>query len=219
LGATVLPGKYTVSFSVTGGKIVAKQPLEIRMDPRVKTSPEDLRRQFELDRKIADALHKDYEAVQQVRSLRSQLKALATFTTGSKEEHREDRVPDAIQKTAAALDGKAAPIEGQTGGYGARYLSTPVGRSLARLNSGFNALVTALDTADAAPTTQQVAMFGELEKALEEQLSAWAELKAKDIPALNDQLKKSGLPPIDLQKPVPGAAAETTSEDRDQNEE
>ena len=219
LGATVLPGKYTVSFSNSGGKMVAKQPLEIRMDPRVKTSPEDLRRQFELDRKIADALHRDYEAVQQVRSLRSQLKALATFTTGSTEEHREDRVPDAIQKTAAALDAKAAPIEGQAGGYGARYLSTPGGRSLARLNSGFNALVTALDTADAAPTTQQVAMFGELDKALEEQLSAWAELKAKDIPALNEQLKKAGLPPIDLQKPVPGAAAETAPEEWDQDEE
>jgi hypothetical protein len=50
-------------------------------------------------------------------------------------------------------------------------------------------------------------------------LSAWAELKAKDIPALNKQLKKAGQPPIDLQKPVPGAAAETTSEDWDQDEE
>jgi hypothetical protein len=47
------------------------------MDPRVKTSSADLRRQFELDRKIADALHRDYEALQQVRSLRAQLKALA----------------------------------------------------------------------------------------------------------------------------------------------
>ena len=219
LGATVLPGKYTVSFSNSGGKMVVKAPLEIRMDPRVKTSPEDLRRQFELDQKIADALHRDYEAVQQVRSLRSQLKALATFTTGSTEEHREDRVPDAIQKTAAALEAKAAPIEGQAGGYGARYLSTPIGRSLARLNSGFNALVTALDTADAAPTTQQVAMFGELDKALEEQLSAWSELKAKDIPALNEQLKKAGQPPIDLQKPAPGAATETAPEEWDQDEE
>jgi hypothetical protein len=171
----------------------------------VKTSPEDLLRQFELDRKIAGALHKDYEAVQQVRSLRAQLKSLSGHA--------------AIAKAAAELEAKAAPIEGEEGGYGTRYLSTPEGRSLARLNGGLNALVSALDTADAAPTTQQVAMFGELDKALDEQLSAWAQLRAKDIPALNDQLKKAGLPPIDLQKPVSGAAAETTSEDRDQNEE
>ncbi len=180
------------------------------MDPRVKTSPEDLRLHFELDRKIADALHHDYEALQQVRSLRAQLKALCGWNTDC------DR-----QKAAAELEAKAAPIEGKEGDYGARFLSTPEGRSLARLNNGFSTLVSALDTADAAPTTQQVAMFGELDKALEEQLSAWSQLKSKDIPELNEQLKKSGLPPIDLQKPVPGAAdaAATTSQDRDKNVE
>jgi len=215
LGATVLPGKYTVSFSNSGGKIVVKQPLEIRMDPRVKTTAEDLHRQFELDRKIADALHKDYEALQQVRGLRAQLKVLA--------EHGPSKNAKlaAIAKTAAELEAKAAPIEGEEGDYATRYLSTPEGRSLARLNGGLNALVSALDSADAAPTTQQSAMFGELTKALEEQLSAWALLKSKDISELNEKLKKAGLPLLDLQKPVPGAAdgVKTTTQDRDQNEE
>jgi hypothetical protein len=206
MGATALPGQYTLILTVNAKQYT--QPLNIRMDPRVKTAPEDLRRQFELDREIAEALHKDYEALQQVRSVRSQLKALAAE-------------PDAIKKTAAELDAKAAPIEGEEGDYRARYLSTPEGRSLARLNGGLNALVSALDTADAAPTTQQVAMFAELDKALEEQLSAWAQLKSRNIPDLNDQLKKAGLPLIDLQKPLPNAAdaAEITSQDRDRNEE
>jgi len=123
LGATVLPGQYKVALTV-GGKSYT-QPLDVKMDPRVKTSPEDLRRQFELDRKIAGALHQDYEALQQVRSLRAQLKALSTkiLTTGSpsislragSEGHREKRKPDAIQKTAADLEAKAAPIEGEEG--------------------------------------------------------------------------------------------------------
>jgi len=100
-------------------------------------------------------------------------------------------------------------------------LSTPEGRSLAHLNSGLSTLVSALDTADAAPTTQQKATFVEIEKALREQLSSWSELKSKDIPALNEQLKKAGLPLIDLQKPIPPSAdtAQTTSQDRDRNEE
>ncbi len=64
-------------------------------------------------------------------------------------------------------------------------------------------------------------MFEELDKALAEQLSAWEQVKSKDIPALNEQLKKAKLPLIDLQKPVPGAgdAAQTTTQDRDKNEE
>jgi hypothetical protein len=127
----------------------------------------------------------------------------------------------AIAKAAAELEAKAAAIEGDEGGYGARYLSTPEGRSLARLNGGLNTLVSALDTADAAPTSQQKGTFAEIETALREQLSAWAQLKSQDVPALNEQLKKAGMPLIDLQKPVPSSAdaAQTTSRDRDKNEE
>ncbi len=212
LGATVLPGKYTVKL--TAGGETSTQPLEIRMDPRVKTSPEDLRRHFELDRQIADALHRDYEALQQVRSVRAQLKALPAKNPAAQ-----------IKAATDAIEAKATAIAGEEGGYGARYLSTPEGRSLARLNSGFGAVLSGLDTADDAPTTQQVAMAGELEKALGEQLSAWGQLKSKDISELNQTLKKAGLPVIDLQKPVPSSAdtaadtAVTTSQDRDQNEE
>jgi photosystem II stability/assembly factor-like uncharacterized protein len=204
-GASVLPGQYKVALTV-GGKSFT-QMLDVRMDPRVKTSPEDLRRQFELDQKIADALHKDYEALQQVRSLRSQLKSL----TGQA----------AIAKPAAELEAKAASLEGEHGSHDALYLSTPEGRSLSRLNRGFAAVISALDSADAAPTTQEVAMVAELEKALDEQVSAWNQLKSKDIPELDDQLKKAGLPRIDLQKPVAGAsdAAQTSSQDRDKNED
>ncbi|MGB9203137.1 MAG: glycoside hydrolase [Terriglobales bacterium] len=204
LGATVLPGPYKVVLTV-GGKSYT-QPLSIRMDPRVKTLPEDLAQHFDLDRRIAAALHDDYEALQQVRSVRAQLRPLSDHAL--------------VARAVAAFDARAAAIEGEEGGYGTSYLSTPEGRSLARLNSGFNTLVSALDTADAAPTTQQTATFVELEKALEQQLSAWEQLKSKDIPELNHELKKAGLPEIDLQKPIPGAAdsAQTTSRDRDQNE-
>jgi len=204
LGATVLPGKYTVKLTVDGQP--STQSLEIRMDPRVKTSPEDLHRQFDLDRKIADALHRDHEALQQVRSLHKQLKSL-----------QSSKPSPEIAKLLDNLESKAAALEGDEGGYGTRFLSTPEGRSLARLNTGFNSLVSALDSADAAPTNQQTATFADLEKALNEQLSAWDQLKTKDLPELNKQLKKSGAQELDPQKPVPKSAdqAQTTSQDRD----
>jgi hypothetical protein len=195
------------------------QFLEVKMDPRVKTTPEDLRRQFELDRKIADDLHEDYEALRQIRSLRSQIKWLL------RDQHSTSAASntglDVAARIAAELEAKAAAIEGGAGGYGARYLTAPGGRSLSHLNSGFSAVLGALDSADDAPTTQQVAMVADLGKALDEQLSAWSQFKSKDIPELNEQLKKAGLPVIDLQKPMPGAEdqAQTTSQDRDQNEE
>jgi hypothetical protein len=206
LGAAVLPGQYNIALRVDGK--LYTQPLHLRMDPRVKTSPEDLRRQFDLDRKIADALHRDYEAVQQVRGLRAQLKSLT-----------ERKPSSEIAKKIAGLEAKAAALEGDEGGYGTRFLSTPEGRSLARLNTGLSAVLSALDSADAAPTTQQAAVVAELEKALGEQLSTWEQLKSKDIADLNSQLKQAGLPAIDVTKLPAGSAdsAQTTSQDRDRD--
>ena len=77
--------------------------------------------------------------------------------------------------------------------------------------------VGALDSADAAPTTQQTATVTDLEKALNEQLSAWELVKSKDVPEVNKQLRKSGAPELDLQKPIASSAdtAQTTSRDLD----
>ncbi len=212
LGAAALPGQYKVVLAV-GGKTYA-QKLDLKMDPRVKTSPADLRRQFALDQKIAEALHRDYDALRQLQSLRSQLKLISAHAADKSNSSLE-----AATKAAADLDAKAASIEGEEGGYGNRYLSTPEGRSLSRLNSGLSSVLSGLDTADEAPTTQQVAIVGELEKALDQQVSAWNELESKDIPELNDQLKKAGQPPVDLQKPLPDSSDAATSQDRDKNEE
>jgi hypothetical protein len=204
----VLPGKYQVKLTV--GSHVYTQELEIRLDPRVKTSPEDLRRRFDLDCKIAEALHHDHEALLQARSLRKQLKALSA-----------NNPPASLAQTIKDVETKSAAIEGSEGGYGTRFLSTPEGRSLARLNGGLGTMLAQLDTADAAPTTQELEMFGELEKALDEQLAAWGQLKTKELPQLNEELKKAGQPPIDLQKLAAAEAASphTTTQDKDQDVE
>ena len=197
LGATVVPGHYKIVL--TAGRQSYSSLLSIGMDPRVKVSSSDLDRHFDLDRKIADALHRDYEALQHVRSVRAQLRPfLMSSTIGSKSKLQ-------ISGSAGLLESKLAAIEGGEGGYGMHYMSTPAGRALSMLNSGLGAVLSALDTSDAAPTQQQTAMFEELDKALAEQLSAWDQVKSKDIPALNEQLKKAKLPEIDLLKPVPGA--------------
>ena len=204
LGATVLPGKYTVKLVVDGKTYT--RPLEIRMDPRVKTSPEDLHRQFELDRKLADALHRDHEALQQVRSVRTQLKSLSSKNPSAE-----------IKSASDAIEAKLAALEGEEGGYGTSFLSNPEGRSLARLNAGFSAVLAALDTADAAPTTQQSAMFGELEKALQDQLATWRQLQSKDLPEFNETLKKAGQPAVHAQDMAGGSGAQISSQDRDRD--
>ena len=181
LGPTVMPGKYSVKLTVNGTTYT--QPLMIKMDPRVMTTQGGLRQQFELETKINEAMRRDYETLQQVRSLRRRLKNLI-------EKVRQGQ----LKETVSALESKAAELEGNEGGYGRTFLSTAGGRSLARLNAGLNTLLAAVDSADAAPTTQAVSTFSDLNNALDQQLARWDVIKSRDVPELNLKLKRFGLP-------------------------
>jgi photosystem II stability/assembly factor-like uncharacterized protein len=184
LGPPALPGNYAVKLTL-GGKTYT-QPLSVKMDPRVKVSAEDLRAQFELETQIVNAMQRDFQALAQLRSLRSKLQEI------------QGKDGADLQSKIAELDKKAAELEGTTGGYGTTFLSTPAGRGLARLNAGLNSLLNAVDSADAAPTSQAVTTFDEVQHALEQQLDRWAEIQKQDIPALNQDLKRTGIAEIDL---------------------
>jgi len=181
LGPAVLPGTYTVKLSAAGKSYT--QQLTIKMDPRVKTTADGWRQQFELEMKIADAMNRSYSALQQVRGLRKQL--------SDAKQHAGQ-----LAGSIAALDKTLAELEGTEGGYGARYLSTPEGRSLARLNVGLYNLLQSVDAADADPTTQAVMTFNDVNAALQQQLSRWQEIKNKDVPTLNQKLKDGGMQPL-----------------------
>ena len=186
LGPAVLPGNYNVKLTVAGKSYA--RPLIIKMDPRVKTAPDGLRQQFDTETKIADAMHQDYTALEEVRRLRAQLKPL------------QEKAKKPLSDSIADLDKKAAELEGPSGGYGAVFLKDAAGRSLARLSGGLNQLLGAVDGADAAPTRQQIAMLNQVQAALEQQLADWKELKDRDLPALNSQLRRAKLNEIIIKK-------------------
>ena len=186
LGPAVLPGKYTVKLMAGGASYT--QPLTIKMDPRVKTSPAGLQQQFELEMKITETMHRDYDALQQLRKVRSQLKDL-----------RQRAGQDPTANAITALEKTLTELEGSKGGFGAQYLSTSEGRSLARLNSALTSLLGTVDSADAAPTTQAIGMFGDVQQALEQQLSRWQEIRKQEIPTLNATIRQAGLSPINVE--------------------
>ena len=54
----------------------------------------------------------------------------------------------------------------------------------------------AVDSADAAPTEGELAVFAQLDQELEAQLAKWREVLSKDLPALNDSMRKASIPLI-----------------------
>jgi photosystem II stability/assembly factor-like uncharacterized protein len=184
LGPAVLPGQYTVKLTVAGQTFT--RTLSVEIDPRVKTPRAGLEEQFKLSAQAADGMTGSFDALEQIKKLRTQIKELRARPS----------LPPALADALAALDLKAASIESAGG-------TTPPGGAaakpgLAQTHSSLATLLDVLQHADAAPTTQAVAASSELQQRLRELLSAWDELKRKDVEAINGQLRAAGLSPLAL---------------------
>jgi len=203
LGAWALPGNYTATLTVDGKSY--SQSFAVKMDPRIKSSLADLRKQFEMQSGSVEGMNESFEALAQVRSVRAQLKDRAAKAG-------KGAVADAI----AAVDKQSAEMEGAAQ---SNFFGLPPGgkqpESFSTLNQHFGGLLAVADSADAAPTTQATAVYKELEDDLEKLTAQWTRIRQQNIAALNSQLKKAGLAAVDPNK-SPDAA---TSSDADGNDQ
>jgi photosystem II stability/assembly factor-like uncharacterized protein len=180
-GPAVMPGVYTVKLDV-GGQTYT-QPLEIKMDPRITAPVDQLDQQFRLASRICDAMNASFASLAQVRAVRAQLRDLARQAP-------KGELADAIH----ALEEKVAPFEGAAPGFGQAARQD----TFAQLNAQFAQLLNAVDGADAAPTQTAQDTTGDLQRALTALETQWDDVKAHDINALNDQLRRANLPAINL---------------------
>ena len=182
----VLPGEYTVRLTVDGK--VSTQPLRVVMDPRVKTPAEGLAEQFRLSKQMYDGTVRAYAALDGLRSIREQIKAIGN-------------PPAAVSAVLAEYDKKAAELEGEGGGG----FGGPAPSATESLNSvafSLRAVMSLLQGADVAPTTQAVAAATDRTNALAEVMKRWDSLRGETLTALNAQLKQAGLPQIVVKAPT-----------------
>ncbi|HEY4950671.1 MAG TPA: hypothetical protein VIH88_10090 [Candidatus Acidoferrales bacterium] len=181
VGPAVMPGMYTVKLDVAGQTFT--QPLEIKMDPRITAPVDQLDQQFRLASRICDAMNASFAALGQVRAVRAQLKEL-------ERQAPKGELADAIH----SLEQKIAAFEGAAQGFGQAAHQD----SFAQLNGQFGQLLGVVDGADAAPTQTAQDSTGDLERALTTLQNKWDDVKAHDVPALNDQLRRANLPVLNL---------------------
>jgi len=148
----VMPGKYSVRLTVDGKTMT--QPLTIRMDPRVKTTHEDLAKQFALSKEMYDGAVAANTALEELHALRKTL---------SKD-----------------LGAKAAEIEGDSRGGFEYSFPRPIGsekETLSSISHSMLSLMHLLQQADVAPPDQLVAAAADRRKALAEVLGRWSSFK------------------------------------------
>ncbi|MBV9670823.1 MAG: hypothetical protein JOZ43_07715 [Acidobacteriales bacterium] len=179
LGPLVPPGTYTVKLTAAGQTFT--QHLTVKMDPRVKTSPEQLTAMFNAENTLASLMSESFDALSTVRAVREQIKDLAPKAQGD------------VKTALTDLDGKLVALEGAPGGFG----RPPATDSLAGLNSTLGQVYGVVDNVDAAPTTQQSQIISDLNQRTQRVLANWKDTQSRDLPAVNAKLKAAGLPPLE----------------------
>jgi photosystem II stability/assembly factor-like uncharacterized protein len=190
-GAFALPGNYTVKLTVDGKNYT--QPLTVKMDPRVKTTPEQLAAQHVLEMRLMDEIGRAGEAQNALRQIRVQLRAATQSAQGS------------LAQAISAFDAKAQAIVGQGGGGrggGGRGAAAAGGeQSLGLVSGELGGIYSSVGASDFAPTITQTEAASEAERALTLLMARWAALRTKDLPALNAQLRAAGVAEINVTKP------------------
>lgn len=184
-GPLALPGKYTVKMTV--GTQSQTVPLEIVVDPRMKKmDPADLQKQFALQMQVWDANTQLHQAVNQIRELHAEIKALQPRFEG------DTRLKPLLEQ-ADVLDKKMAPIEEQL-------IQVNMKGSEANLafpdmlNELFDTFTSSLEAGDGVPTQQQYDVYKMLRGRLDQQLAAWKQVMASDVPAFNASVKQTDIP-------------------------
>ena len=182
-GPEVLPGTYQVKLTVAGRTYTA--PLEVKLDPRLKVSRADLEKRLDLALKIRDRVSADHDAVNQIRGVRTQLTALEKRL--SADEHAA-----ALVEAAKALDKKMTAVEEKLMQTKSKSSEDPLNYPV-RLDDRLGALGSAVESADAAPTEQDMAVFALVNGQLDETLGEWRDLRTHDLAALNAEALKAGV--------------------------
>jgi hypothetical protein len=182
-GPLLLPGRYKIQLTAEGKAYTA--PIEIKMDPRIKTSSEDLRKQYEFMSRLRDREDEMNKAILGIRDLNSQLQALEKRFGSGKETKSVAEHAAELRKKIKAIEEELIQVNATAQEDEANY---PV-----RLNSKFGYLSGVADSADTAPTRAEEQVFAELDKQLSAQLEKWHEAVSKDLAELNDAMRKQDI--------------------------
>ena len=167
-GPMVVPGQYEVRLTVGG--TTYKQPITVKLDPRLNYSTGELQRQLDLAQKVAVSMAATYEGYNQVAKLRKELAGLTA------------KSPDTVA-AAKALDEKAKGLTDAAG--------PPAG--LGPMNRDLTRLMIAVGQSDSPPASSVVETYAGMCQDARAALGRWSDLRTNDLAKLNALLSRDSL--------------------------
>lgn len=188
-GPFVVPGEYTVKLTVNGKS--ETQPLTVKLDPRVKATPEELAQQYEIASKVTASAGEVAVALEQESDLRKQIAARKKEAAGKAD----------LLKSLEELERKIEAAEEETDSdaeYGLFGLSLPDKdhEPLRRVSSELTRLLVIVESADAVPTADATAATEKWNAEAGTALERWKVLSKQDCEPVNALLEKEKLAPL-----------------------
>ena len=172
-GPTVVPGRYRVEMSLGSETIAAE--FSVVKDPRLSTTPEDYRQQFELLRELTASLGKVNAAVNRIRRLKHRLSVLAGGSGDDK--HGLAAKAKAVAEKLTAVEAVLVDLH--------RESDRDVLRNPAGLNDTLLALISTVSLSDTAPTKPAAAVSEEIMVRVDAEIGKLERLAATEVAAVN----------------------------------
>jgi photosystem II stability/assembly factor-like uncharacterized protein len=204
-----LPGTYEVRLTVAGKAYEA--PVEVQMDPRATATRAELDEQFALWMKTRDLLGEIHRSVLDMRAIRTQLGALKKQFQASADENQKALAAqiDAVLKKMDPVEAELIEVKAKSSQDMCNYPT--------KLHNKVAWLMSSIGGGDSAPTGQEQEFYDEKRRESDAQINAWKKLLSDDIAALNQQIRGSGVPIIQVppSKATRGSTAAASQEERD----
>ena len=185
IGPAVAPGEYEARLEV-GGR-TQSQRFEVRKDPRVTASDDDLRTQFDLLLAIRDKLGAVHDAVARGRKLREQI---AAWETRLKDSGHADLAQEIAQARERLLAAENELVESRSRGAADSFNFPP------KVNSKLASLQSTVAYGDARPPQQCYEVFTRLSQQADEQLANLQRTVDEEVVRLNERIAQAGVPAI-----------------------
>ncbi len=185
-GPVAAPGRYAVRLTVAGRSYT--QPLTIVNDPRVTAPLADLRAQQALALAIHDRVDTLAAAVERIELAAQQLESWKAWTAHRPDAARIAAQADSLTRRLEAVRGRLAEPHAHAE---ESTLHWPI-----QLYNQFLSLNAMVQSADAAPTAQERAVFQELSERLDRELGALRDIETGELAAFNRLMRELGVPAV-----------------------
>lgn len=188
-GPQAIPGAYQVKLKVGEDSIMRE--FNILKDPRIQSSDEDLKAQFDFLIEIRDKLSETHQTIMDIRKVKSQLGGLKAKL--DKEDHAD------LLENIDSLEKKMDEVENHLYQTKNRSRQDPLNYPI-KLNNKLGHIAALNGFGSFRPTKQEEELQKELFKKIDEQIAIFTSIKMDELPELNDQILKSKIPFIELKE-------------------